>query len=69
MSILVGSMCSICCHVAFMHLYNIFDLRLLLSIFFHLKKKSGIETPGPKWSMAFTYAHAGVDDRDLDARL
>ena len=35
---LVGGMCSLCCHMAlvlaFMHLYSIFNLRLLLSILF-----------------------------------
>ena len=38
MNILVGGMCSICCHttlaLAFMHLYSIFNLRLFLSIIF-----------------------------------
>ena len=40
MSILVGGMCRICCHMAlvlllaFMHLYSIFNLRLFLSIRF-----------------------------------
>ena len=47
MSILVGGMCSIRCHVAlvlaFMHLYSIFNC--VLSIHFSFFFKSGIETP------------------------
>ena len=39
MSTLVGSMCSMCCHLAlvlaFMHLYSILNLRLFLSILFY----------------------------------
>ena len=49
MSILVGGMFSMCCHMAlllpFMHLYSIFNLRLFLSILFYIKNKSDIETP------------------------
>ena len=49
MSTLRGGMCSICCHMAlvlaYMHLYSIFNLRLLLSILFYHFFQSGIETP------------------------
>ena len=43
MSILVGGLCSICCHMAlvllaFMHLYSICNLRLFLSILENEKK-------------------------------
>ena len=31
---LVGGVCSICCHMALVHLYNIFNMRLFLSILF-----------------------------------
>ena len=34
MSILDGGMYNICCHMAFMHLYSIFNLALVLSILF-----------------------------------
>ena len=48
MSTLVGGMFSLCCHMAlvlaFMHLYTIFNLRLLLSIL-TTTTKSSIETP------------------------
>ena len=48
MPILFGGMYSICCHMAlqlaFMHLYNIFKLRLFLSIRFFLVFSSGIES-------------------------
>ena len=49
MSTLVGGMISICCHMAlvlaFMYLYSIFNLQLILSIRFFFFFKSGIETP------------------------
>ena len=50
MSILVGGMCSICCHnmalvLSFMHLCSVFNLQLFLFILFYIFKKSGIETP------------------------
>ena len=47
---LVGGICSICCHMtlalACFHVLSIFNLRLVLSILFYEQQtKSGIETP------------------------
>ena len=55
MSILVGGMCSICCHdmalvLAFMHLYNILIRDCFCPFFFfNIFLKSGIEAPTGQW--------------------